>query len=102
MTQFVCQKCNHDLGGVALKGKCSNCGASYKAKLSSKLIIFAAIFFGFMFGPIVVTPLAIQNGVDPQSIIGIVVGVMGSATAVMVFGSLALRALKHDWEGGNV
>ncbi|MFC7291820.1 hypothetical protein [Hirschia litorea] len=102
MTQFLCQKCQHNLGGAALKGKCPNCGATFKAKLSSKLIIFSAIFFGFMFGPIVVTPMAMANGISPQSMTGIIVGVLGSATAVMVMGTLSLRALKHDWEGGHV
>ncbi|ACT58213.1 hypothetical protein [Hirschia baltica] len=102
MTQFLCQKCQHDLGGAALKGKCPKCGASFKAKLSSKIVIFGSIFLGFMFGPMVITPLAMRNGVDPQSLAGMAIGIMGSITAVLVLGSFALRALKHDWEGGNV
>lgn len=102
MTQFLCQKCNHDLGGAALKGKCPNCGASFKATLTSKLFIFGAIFFGFMFGPLVITPLAMRNGIDPQSFEGMAIGIMASISAVLVLGSLSLRALKHDWEGGNV
>jgi uncharacterized protein (DUF983 family) len=100
MTVFSCEKCGHDLGAKQLKGKCKNCGASFKATTFSKALIYAAVFFGFISGQIISTPLMLQNGISPASVPGIFIGIMASISAVLIFAAIALKFLKYDWTGG--
>lgn len=91
-----CPSCGAELGPVSLSGKCASCGAPYHATGRSKLWLYAAVFFGVLFGPGVLVPILAQNGLDPQSVIGIAMGAIGSITAVMFLGALSLRMLKLE------
>lgn len=101
MTVFSCEKCGHDLGTKQLSGKCPECRVRYKATTLSKLSLYAAVFLGFICGQTIVTPLMIQNGIAPSSITGILVGIMASIAAVLVFAAIALKFMRYTWEGGK-
>ena len=98
MTDFICPSCQTDQGAKQLSGVCKSCGATFKATLMSRLILFGGIFLGFMFGPAVMTPVLMNAGVSPTSFMGIAFGMIGSLTAVFVFAAVGLRHLKHEWE----
>jgi len=101
MTVFACDNCGADLGAKQINGKCKSCGATYKATMMSKLSIYGAIFLGFICGQMIATPMMLQNNISPASIPGIIIGIMASITAVMIFAALALRFLKYEWQGGS-
>ena len=97
MSRFSCAKCDADLGGLSLAGRCKSCGAAYRATLLSRTILFGAIFGGFLFGPMVVRPFLVQQGVPPDSLVGTALPLMGGITAMLLLGGLSSRFLKYDW-----
>ena len=91
-----CPYCQAELDSIALVGKCEACSGPYRATGTSKLWLYAAVFFGILFGPVFLVPILAQNGLDPKSGIGIAMGVIGSVTALMFLGALAMRMLKFE------
>ena len=91
-----CPACNKDIGAVQFAGKCPHCGQAFRATSASKLWLYGAVFCGMLFGPMIVTPVMAGQGVNPQSVPGMLMGLMGSITAVLFLGALSLRMLKLE------
>ncbi len=97
MSDRTCPSCNTKFIATKFNGRCATCGAGYRATLTSRMLIYGAVFVGMLFGPMAVTPFIAQAGVNPQSAIGIIIGIVGSITAVLFLGALSLRLLTYDW-----
>ncbi len=98
MSRFKCEKCGTPVQGIALAGRCKNCGATYRATFQSKMVLYAALFFGFLFGPMIVRPFLLGQGIEPQSITATLVPLMGGISVMLILGALSVRFLKFDWK----
>lgn len=92
----ACPSCGAEMPGARLRGACDACGASYAATFTSKLWLYAAIFLGVLFGPMVAVPFMVSRGLDPQSLTAILVGVFWSVGVTLFLGALSLRMLKFE------